>query len=145
MVNVSRFATGPNRWIKMYMCNKYLLWAVFLVVLGWFVSLVSTGDIQTAGILFLTGAVTVFFTKNMTVVFFAALIAAGIYKFGINEFIRREYYTNKSKKENFENGDGEDNEDDTEDTAAADDQEEETKKKKRSKRRKPATQNDEEE
>jgi hypothetical protein len=73
---------------KAILYNKYVLYFIFLVALGYLIILLMLNDFYTFFIFILIGFLTSFFSKNMVVILSLAMSVSFILKYGTN--IRQE-------------------------------------------------------
>lgn len=109
--------------------NRILLYVIFLVALVDFLYLVSIDDIESASLFILLVILTAFFTKNMIIILFVAILITNLHKYGKPS--RKEGLENKQKDSNKKKPKKKDDkkkEDDNKEVANEENEENEEKK-----------------
>ena len=112
--------------------NRILLYVIFLVALVDFLYLVSIDDIESASLFILLVILTAFFTKNMIIILFIAILITNLHKYGKPsrkeglENKKKDSNKKKAKKEDEKNKEDDHKEDENEETV--DNEESEEKK-----------------
>jgi FtsZ-interacting cell division protein ZipA len=86
--------------------NRILLYVIFLVALVDFLYLVSIDDIESASLFILLVILSAFFTKNMIIILFIAILITNLHKYG--KPYRKEGLENKKKDSNKKKANKED-------------------------------------
>ena len=81
---------------KTILYNRYLLYFIFVIVLGNVVQLMTQGDYLSMVIMVVVGLLTSFFSKNMIVILCIALVVTNLLKYGTK--LRVEGFKKKGKE-----------------------------------------------
>lgn len=82
---------------KTILYNRYLLYFIFVIVLGNVVQLMTQGDYLSMVIMVVVGLLTSFFSKNMIVILCIALVVTNLLKYGTK--LRVEGFKKKGKED----------------------------------------------